>query len=75
MKRRKSQLPPDGLDWRDPDMPVYARAIDPRTGKVTITLFHPETIREYYNAKMNDSMYGAPTWREDPTYDLKGKRK
>ena len=70
MKRRKRYQSPDGLDWRDPDMPVYARAIDPRTNKVTITLFHADTIRDYYQHKINDPFYTAPTWREDETYDL-----
>lgn len=70
MRKRQPYKSPDGLDWRDPDMPVYARAIDPRTNKVTITLFHPETINDYYKHKMDNPMYGAPTWREDDTYFL-----
>ena len=70
MKRRQPYKSPDGLDWRDPDMPVYARAIDPRTNKVTITLFNHETIRDYYNHKINDPFYTAPTWDQDDTYFL-----
>ncbi len=70
--KRKYQSP-DGLDWHDVNMPVYARAIDPRTNKVIITLFHPETITDYYKHKMDDPRYGAPTWREDETYDLAQK--
>ena len=70
MKRRQPYRSPDGLDWRDPDMPVYARAIDPKTNKVTITLFHADTIRDYYRQKMESHAYTAPSWREDETYDL-----
>ena len=76
MKRRRPKYQsPDGIDWRDPNMPVYARAIDPRTNKVTITLFHADTIRDYYRQKMESYTYGAPTWREDETYDLARRRK
>lgn len=70
MKKRKSYKSPDGLDWRDPDMPVYARAIDPRTGKVVVTLFDYKTIQEYYHHKINDPYYTAPTWDQDDTYFL-----
>ena len=74
MKRRPKYHSPDGIDWRDSDMPVYARAIDP-SGKVTITLFHADTIRDYYRQKMESHAYTTPTWREDETYDLARRRK
>ena len=73
MKRKN--LPPDGrLDWRDPNMPVYVRAIDPK-GKVVITLFDPKTVNEYYQAKMESPFYSPPLWNNDPSYNWgKGKR-
>lgn len=76
MRRRK--LPPDKrLDWRDPDMPVLRVIVhDDMFGnevrRETIEVA-PETEQVWSMRKMREGL--NPKYKDDPTYDLKGKRK
>lgn len=68
MKRRK--LPPDKrLDWRDPDMPVLKQQLNGSYAEV-----EPDYAQKYYAQKIDSPFYGAPSYKDDPTYNLK-KRK
>lgn len=70
----KHRLPPDTrLDWRDPNMPVL------RYGKFGNFIGTKEVsakdITNYYKAKLEQIGHKMPSWQEDETYDLKGKKK
>lgn len=63
--------PPDNrLNWRDPHMPVLR--LNARRQMIEVD---PDWIRRFYDQKINDPSYGAPSWQNDPTYDLKAKAK
>lgn len=68
MKRRPKYQSPDGIDWRDPDMPVL------RYGKVAgvegVHRISSNDITNYYKAKLEQHQEWIPSWREDETYDL-----
>jgi len=68
MRRLKSDL---RLSWRDPAMPVlrdYSMLDDSKRRVVD-----PDYERRYREMLMECS--ASPNWRNDPTYDLKRKRK
>lgn len=70
-KNLKRERKPDlRLNWRDPNMPVLR--LNERRQMVEVK---PEFISNYYDKKINSLYYNAPSWRNDETYDLKGKRK
>lgn len=70
MKRRRIQPNPLALDWRDPNMPVLRLGYK---DKVVVTYeVDAKKIQDYYAQKM--MFHGAPSWDEDETYDLKGKK-
>ena len=68
---RKRKLPPDTRpDWRDPDMPVtrnYRMGDGSRRTSVD-----PEYERRYREMLMETS--AQPTYRSDPTYNLRRKK-
>lgn len=67
MKRHK--LPPDSrLDWRDSNMPVFVRVLDPRDNSVKIIPVPPEKVSAFYAAKLRDPYYTAPQYKNDPSY-------
>jgi len=53
------------LNWRDPNMPVLRL-----NNKHQMIEVDPDWIRQYYDQKINSPGYGAPSWRNDPTYDI-----
>lgn len=60
MPRRRPLPPDDRLDWRDPNMPVIGksgREIDHRKMEL--------------KAQMSMAAANEPTWRDDPTYNLR----
>lgn len=66
------RLPPDNrLDWRDQNMPVL------RYGKVNDVIGTHEVsavdITNYYKAKLEQLGWQMPDWREDETYNLRGR--
>ncbi len=75
MRRIKKYTAPDGLDWRDPNMPVlrYGNV----NGVIGQHLIKSNIINEYYHYKMLDGNYNPPNWRNDPSYwwNRNGKRK
>lgn len=60
MPRR--QPPDDRLDWRDPEMPVLGKSGKP--------IDHRKMTAK---AKMAMQSATEPTYRQDPTYNLKRK--
>lgn len=73
MPRRKCQPHDNRPDWRDPNMPVLMMAeVD---GKVMLYPIKPDHVTQYYAAKMNNPYSSEPEYKNDPTYDLKKKKK
>jgi hypothetical protein len=65
----KRKLPPDKrLNWRDINMPVLRLNNSRKMIEVT-----PDYIKYYYEQKLANPFYNAPSWRNDPTYNLKKK--
>jgi hypothetical protein len=64
----KRRLPDTRLNWRDPDMPVLRL-----NNKREMIEVSPEYIHSYYDRKMASLDNIAPSWRHDPTYDLRKK--
>jgi hypothetical protein len=63
MKQKK--LPPDTrLSWRDPNMPVL--------GKYGRPIPHEKMV---VKANLALELSNEPTWRNDPTYNLRKDRK
>jgi hypothetical protein len=68
MKIRR--LPIDNrLNWRDPNMPVLRLNNSRKMIEVD-----PNWIKRYYEEKISSPFYGAPSWRDDPTYNMKKKK-
>lgn len=61
--RRKPPAPDTRLDWRDPEMPVIGKS-----GR--------EIDHNKMNLKANMALATTrePTWRKDPTYNLRKPR-
>lgn len=57
--------------WRDPNMPVIRNYLMP-DGSRKIEV-NPEYERRYREHMMNAA--AQPNWRDDPTYNLRKKRK
>lgn len=68
MKRIKKDC---RLDWRDKNMPVLRFGY--LQSKIVMYEVNPVKIEAYYQQKMLN--HPAPDWKNDPTYDLKGKKK
>ena len=72
MRKRRFELTVDRPDWRDPAMPVLMNCTDSITGKPYIREFTSE--RAQYAFQMRMKIGTAPTFANDPTYNLrKGK--
>jgi hypothetical protein len=74
MRRRRNREPDTRLNWRDPDMPVL-RPWEDRWGKVYIREIPPEEESEYCTSMVNNNNPNAPSWRNDPTYNLAKRRR
>ena len=69
----RRRLPPDTRpSWRDPNMPVL-RDYKMRDGTIR-TEVDPDYERRYREFLLSIDE-DHPTWRNDPTYDLKKQRK
>jgi hypothetical protein len=68
MPRRKSPGPDTRPDWRDPQMPCLVS-----TKSAGMTEWAPERVQRVSAAKL--TICNEPEWRNDPTYDLKGRRR
>ena len=66
-RRRPRYHSPDGLDWRDPDMPVVRKI---RSGEVR--LMEPERVAKVADYMINGS--NAPSFHNDPTYNLRRRK-
>jgi len=71
MKRMMTSQFSKRLDWRDPDMPVI-RAYRFQDDCTRIE-FDPEYERRYREHMMQ--VASQPSWRKDPTYNLKRKHR
>ena len=71
--RKKRYQSPDGIDWRDPNMPVL------RLGVVNgVKGWHEissNDITNYYKAKLDQLGWQMSDWSSDPTYNLNRKRR
>ena len=62
---RRQKPPPDlRLNWRDPNMPVLGKSGRP--------IPHEKMV---VKAQMALELSAEPTWRNDPTYNLRKDRK
>jgi hypothetical protein len=59
--KRRPYRSPDGLDWRDPEMPLARKGRE----------IAPEKLQQVCNMTMRQSP--EPDWRNDPTYSLSRK--
>ncbi len=72
MRRRKSLSVDLRPDWRDPNMPVILNCTDPTTGPY-LKEFTSERATLAFSIRMK--MSSAPSWHNDPTYNLRKDRK
>lgn len=70
MPRKHRPRPDTRPDWRDPDMPVL-REYRMANGRL-VTEIDPEYERRYREFKLHDAI--APTFRNDPTYNLRRRK-
>ena len=74
-QRRRRYTAPDGIDWRDPKMPVL-RPFEFRDGTVGLKAFTPEEEQEFRRDMIHQ--YPGESYKLDPSYRWgkgKGKRK
>jgi len=57
----------------DPQMPVLVSLHDHTTGKDFLEEWAPERATKAFAEKLHREEHQLPSWREDPTYDLKRK--
>lgn len=72
----KRPRPDTRLDWRDPAMPVLLAALDNDENKVMIEV-GPNTAIKCAKARFMQQVLRpdlCPSWREDPTYNLRRKK-
>jgi hypothetical protein len=68
MKRPRPYHSPDGIDWRDPNMPTLIKMAD--TGQ--LEPFHPDEVTEWMKVCLANNE--EPSWRNDPTYYSKRRK-
>lgn len=69
-KRRQPYRAPDGIDWRDPDMPV-SMSLNDRDGSHYIKVVTPDYYKQVLAALR--SVTGPPHWSNDPSYNWRRK--
>lgn len=72
---RRKPLPPDTrLDWRDPDMLVCREYIT-GAGRKIGPFVDPDFERRFreYKLQITEHEPSIPSWRDDPTYNPKGR--
>lgn len=76
IRRRRTREPDKRLDWRDPNMPVL-RLMESCFGEIKLTPIPPHEESEHCTSMVSNKNPLAPTWRDDPTYNLRrpGARK
>lgn len=70
-RRRRRYVAPDGCDWRNPRMPVFARWRG-KGGKIEEGYLDPSVLEMVCRHGMNAP--GFPDWRHDPTYQMRRRR-
>lgn len=75
MPRRRRQEPDNRLDWRDPRMPVLRRPWVEVLGTFERReqMMTPEQSSELATESFRES--DGPDWRNDPTYNLRRRRR
>ena len=58
-------------DWRDPNMPALFACTDPKTGRNFLQAFNPDRARYAFAQKLRREDKLLPSWRDDPTYNLR----
>lgn len=72
-RRRQRYTAPDGIDWRDPNMPVL-RPWEFPDGSVGLKAIDPDEEKQYRATYgMNNPLHIH--YRDDPTYRAKRKRR
>lgn len=59
---------PDGIDWRDPDMPISVKLKNPNRYEY----WESERMQRVMQRRMEMSL--AIDWRDDPTYNMRRKK-
>ena len=67
MPRRKPLGPDTRPDWRDPSMPVLVST------KRGFEYWHPDRLKHALTMRLH--LAAEPSWRNDPTYNMKAKAK
>lgn len=67
IRRRRNNEPDKRLDWRDQNMPTL-RVFERPSGEIALDPEPPEKEQAFRREMMLIST--APTWRNDPTYNL-----
>jgi hypothetical protein len=67
-----SEVSPEELDWRNPEMPVIRDGIDNFTGKKAELALSP-----YEQQQMSEGNMACqkPSWRDDPTYNMRRRKR
>ena len=71
MRRIRSRVPDPRPDWRDPNMPALFSCTDPMTGKQFLKEFSADRARYAFARKLARGDHLLPSWRDDPTYNLR----
>ncbi len=64
-RRRQRYTAPDGIDWRDPNMPVL-RPFQFRDGTIGLKAFTPEEEQEFRREVIDQ--YPGSGYKLDPSY-------
>lgn len=73
-RHKRKNVKDNRLDWRDPNMKVLRMARFSPEDEFDLHPLDPESVRRFYEIKLERDTDGMPTWNEDETYDLKPKK-
>lgn len=68
-RRRKPYASPDGLDWRNPEMPCYEKS-----NSRGMVIFTSKEKQDLAARRLNHAISLAPSWNQDPLYNPRGRR-
>ena len=66
------EVSPEEFDWRDPEMPVIRHATDNYSRQVQVVL------SSWENQQVADQCMAegeSPSWRNDPTYNMRRRKR
>jgi len=68
-----SKVDPTEFNWRDPEMPVVRNGIDRFSNKKVQLVLSPQEQQDLSTEFMRTS--DVPDWRNDPTYNMRRRKK